>query len=673
MKPLLTLSVLLLGHALHAQTFFHVAGTPNRLERGQTVHRMPGGELFIGGTLGDSAMVQRIDTLGQVLWTRTFKPSPGYPCVTMHLSDTPDGYLIGCGNGLTGGPGALDNGFHFKLDLNGNVHWIRRWSDTRPVYSKRIVALSSTEYLLFADVYDMSGPNYADIFTTRIDAATGDLTWNSDLVDQFAAVPYIDDIAGSVELNGSHYTTSRIFTNGASVSTCRVYLSKFDGQGNYQWTKYLFYSNTANKRMYGSDIIAQGDSLTLLFFGNVNGSSANYSVGVARTDTMGNVAWGRMYDVPGNNSEYGSSIVNTAYGYALTGYTIGTGTKDLFMLGISPQGDLLWSKTHGGSTLDEGLTYPYAPNMVADSSELLVVGRRLASGNEDLLLIRTDANGDLDCDPAIPITVNVSTLPTAHFATTSSTTPLSIALVSEPAWSTASMADACALAASLGPDTTLCDTLWLDAGNPGATYLWSDGSTAQTLLANGPGTYTVQVTLDCCTTADTIQVLPGDLPVAAFTWVQDPPGSTNGVFTNTSLNDESALWIFGSTTATGDSLTFGFQGYGHYIVCLIVTNACGSDTICEEVDVFPATGLGGLDPGVQELTTRISGDRLFVAFPGAGVWDLEMIDARGAVVRQVRCSGPTADVPLPDVRNGLYVLRAQREGVFAVGRVVAAR
>ncbi len=116
MNHLLPLAFLLLCHSVQAQTFFHVAGTPTRLERGQTVHRMPGGELFVGGSLGDSAMVQRIDTLGQVLWTRTFKPSPSYPCVTMHLSDTPDGYLIGCGNGLSGGPGALDDGFHGMPD-----------------------------------------------------------------------------------------------------------------------------------------------------------------------------------------------------------------------------------------------------------------------------------------------------------------------------------------------------------------------------------------------------------------------------------------------------------------------------------------------------------------------------------------------------------------------------
>jgi PKD repeat protein/photosystem II stability/assembly factor-like uncharacterized protein len=42
----------------------------------------------------------------------------------------------------------------------------------------------------------------------------------------------------------------------------------------------------------------------------------------------------------------------------------------------------------------------------------------------------------------------------------------------------------------LGPDTTLCDfqTILLDAGNPGSMYLWSDGSTTQTILVDSTGT-----------------------------------------------------------------------------------------------------------------------------------------------------------------------------------------
>jgi len=58
----------------------------------------------------------------------------------------------------------------------------------------------------------------------------------------------------------------------------------------------------------------------------------------------------------------------------------------------------------------------------------------------------------------------------------------------------------------LGNDTTLSEgeTLLLDAGNPGAKYLWSTGDTTQTLLVTQTGLYEVVVTNDCGEDSDDI-------------------------------------------------------------------------------------------------------------------------------------------------------------------------
>ncbi|MFO7614080.1 MAG: T9SS type A sorting domain-containing protein [Bacteroidales bacterium] len=60
----------------------------------------------------------------------------------------------------------------------------------------------------------------------------------------------------------------------------------------------------------------------------------------------------------------------------------------------------------------------------------------------------------------------------------------------------------------LGNDTTILQgqTLLLDAGNPGSEYLWSTGSTEQTLLVSVAGTYWVNVTNICGTGYDEIVV-----------------------------------------------------------------------------------------------------------------------------------------------------------------------
>jgi hypothetical protein len=61
---------------------------------------------------------------------------------------------------------------------------------------------------------------------------------------------------------------------------------------------------------------------------------------------------------------------------------------------------------------------------------------------------------------------------------------------------------------NLGNDTTIYQgqTLTLDAGNPGAEYLWSTGESTQTISVTGSGTYSVNVTTGCGIDFDEIVV-----------------------------------------------------------------------------------------------------------------------------------------------------------------------
>jgi gliding motility-associated-like protein len=60
----------------------------------------------------------------------------------------------------------------------------------------------------------------------------------------------------------------------------------------------------------------------------------------------------------------------------------------------------------------------------------------------------------------------------------------------------------------LGRDTLLCpgDSLVLDAGIPGSTYRWQDGSTSRTYTVRQPGTYELLVTTACNELRDSISV-----------------------------------------------------------------------------------------------------------------------------------------------------------------------
>jgi len=120
---------------------------------------------------------------------------------------------------------------------------------------------------------------------------------------------------------------------------------------------------------------------------------------------------------------------------------------------------------------------------------------------------------------------------------------------------------------NLGADTALCDVLelQLDAGNPGATFEWQDGSADQTFSVTTSGQYSVEVSVDECVSSDSILVQFGSLFVdlgndttvcdlseilldagdapSQYTW-QD--GSTNQFFSPEQAG------TFSVTVATGD-------------------------------------------------------------------------------------------------------------------------
>jgi gliding motility-associated-like protein len=489
-----------------AQTYLKVIGEPGRNERGFVAHRSPADELYIGGSVNDSALVQRIDADGNVLWSRSFKPPGQYDKNVVHLASAPDGSLLGCGNGYnpTGEP---VEGFHFRMDNSGGMLWVRYW-DEPLIYEQRIQAISALEYIMFGGYFDSTTPDFSDVLTARIDAATGDITWLSDRLDQHAPVPYISDMGSVTRIGDSYYAACSIFTNGPALSTRRAGMSKFDATGQHQNTQYFLFPNTDDRRMVTPDIIATNDSLTLAYFGDTNGSSTNFTQGLIRMDTLGNVAWARDFNVGGSTREQNTKVVATSFGYVIAGRTMATNPVRLFLMAVSNNGLLLWTKSYGQTTQSQTIQNLFASNLVDLGDGFLLTGTVDQGGGEfDLLLIRTDINGDIECSDVNPMSALTTVLPELSFASPVQETPIVAALGSDPVVTVdAVVNDVCVLVVSLGNDTSLCGSLQLDAGVTNATYEWQDGSTAQTFEVTSSGTYWVRVNQDCCLATDTIEV-----------------------------------------------------------------------------------------------------------------------------------------------------------------------
>lgn len=137
-----------------------------------------------------------------------------------------------------------------------------------------------------------------------------------------------------------------------------------------------------------------------------------------------------------------------------------------------------------------------------------------------------------------------------------------------------------------------------------STWHWDfgDGNTSAdstpTHIYTAPGSYTIILnvtTLNGCTDTDTIQVLVGTLPTAAFTFTPDTI-CVNGqvTFTNLSSGATSYIWTFGdggSTGATHPVYTYGTSGT--YTVNLYAYNNGCPDMVAatRTITVLPPTSL----------------------------------------------------------------------------------
>ena len=140
----------------------------------------------------------------------------------------------------------------------------------------------------------------------------------------------------------------------------------------------------------------------------------------------------------------------------------------------------------------------------------------------------------------------------------------------------------------LGPDQTLCtgQTTVLDATLPGATYVWQNGSTASTFNVNGPGTYTVGVTVNNCFSSDAVTVSYNPTPVVSIGADQSICAGEQAVLDATTAN-ATYLWSDGSTGATLIATTSGT-----YDVDVTVNGCTANDAALVTVVPLPVVDLG---------------------------------------------------------------------------------
>lgn len=228
----------------------------------------------------------------------------------------------------------------------------------------------------------------------------------------------------------------------------------------------------------------------------------------------------------------------------------------------------------------------------------------------------------------------------------------------------------------IGADTSICagDTICLASNcGPNHTYVWSNGATTDVICVSFISGYWVQCTdVNGCTGGDSIIISQAALPIALG--AADTSNCPIVQFSNTSTGT-TTFWDFGdgnTSTSASPSHDYTAAGNGSYVVTLISSNPCGSDTITMPVDINCLVSIGSaLDNQVKLFPNPSQGKfRLETTLVGTAPVTVTIADLHGKNVF-ARDFGQTAgqfseEITL-DVAKGVYFVK------LAIGDQVAVR
>ncbi|MFZ8835361.1 MAG: T9SS type A sorting domain-containing protein [Candidatus Caldipriscus sp.] len=289
------------------------------------------------------------------------------------------GYIVA---GYTESFGAGSNDFLLiKTDANGNIIWAKTYGGTSGDWALPIQQTSEGGYIVAGWTRSFGAGN-DDILLIKTDA-NGNIIWaktyggtGSDMVYSFQRT-----YDGGYILVGG--------TRSFGAGSLDAFLVKTDAFGNLQWAK--TYGGGSNDEAYSVQQTSDGGYI--LVGGTYSFGAGNEDVFLIKTDANGNIIWAKTYG--GTSGDWAFRVQQTSDGgYILVGATasFGAGSSDIFLIKTDANGNIQWAKTYGGTSGD----YAYTVQQTSDGG-YIVAGwtRSFGAGNDDILLIKTDANGNI--------------------------------------------------------------------------------------------------------------------------------------------------------------------------------------------------------------------------------------------------------------------------------------
>lgn len=295
--------------------------------------------------------VFKIDKEGIPVWA---KSTNNYNLKVGSALQTADGNIV-----FTGDIYGYTHGIQIaRMDTSGNINWQRIYNPG--LYTTRVskvVELHDSSLLVASIGYDTIGMTER-VIMIKLDKEGNEIT----SLSYSQGLEYIY----SLDLRLCSDSTISIICGNFSDSPGKMAVANFDFEGEHQKNK-VFANDTVYKWGSAMDIDAENNTYI----------TGNYKDGILCLKLNGDfdIEWAKSFSNPGFSLPAGvdihclnDSVIVIAGNKSMAYHIYGPFHDDIISIGINPDGELLWTKSIGGS----GPDYAVSINAVSDTSFYIV-------------------------------------------------------------------------------------------------------------------------------------------------------------------------------------------------------------------------------------------------------------------------------------------------------------
>lgn len=334
--------------------------------------------LFLFGTvgnenLGDSPCLTKMDSNGDILWTKTYSGTGNILIRSGCLNEANGVTLIG--NSIDSQNSENNDIIILKVSDEGDIEWSKKYGGNEQERSFKIIQLDDDSYIVCGSTRSI-GSGEEDAFVMRIDAF-GNIIW-----DRIFGGGYRDNAFDIIHSNDN----TLVFTGAQSSFGSGEYdfgLTKLDLDGNL-----VFFKTIGTYMQDHSRVVHQvndGGYVILGHTDNYSGVQGLWDILLIKTDISGKVEWSKRYHT--NEENYTGDFIELSDGFMITGSTLHTGERNLFALKTNFNGDIQWGTLFDIPDFQE---FPFGAKSTcisAGSDQYRAVGRTLTNGKSTGLLL----------------------------------------------------------------------------------------------------------------------------------------------------------------------------------------------------------------------------------------------------------------------------------------------